>query len=121
VMCVDYLTAILARLAPRQIPSSRRYEEGELRLIAKGQNFESLLAHAFDQIRRNAAGNVTIISRILEALHILAGLTSSPRRRRTLREQMQQIAELAASTVDSAPDRAKIEAHLMRLSIILEG
>jgi hypothetical protein len=33
---------------------------------------------------------------------------------------MQQVAELAARTVDSAHDRAKIEAHLMRLSIILE-
>ena len=34
VMCVDYLTAILARLASRNIPASRRYEEGELRVIA---------------------------------------------------------------------------------------
>ena len=33
VMCVDYLTAILARLASRNIPSSHRYEEGELRVI----------------------------------------------------------------------------------------
>ena len=120
VMCVDYLSAILARLASRPIPSSHRFVEGELRVIAKGPNFESLLAHAFDQIRRSATGNVTIISRMLEALHILAGLTASPRRRRALREQMQQIAELAARTVDSTHDRAKIEAHLMRLSIILE-
>jgi len=28
VMCVDYLTAILAQLACRNIPSSHRYEEG---------------------------------------------------------------------------------------------
>jgi uncharacterized membrane protein len=50
VTCVDYLTAILARLASRPIPSSRRYEEGELRVIAKGPSFESLLADSFDQI-----------------------------------------------------------------------
>lgn len=36
VTCVDYLTAILGRLASRPIPSSRRYEEGELRIIAIG-------------------------------------------------------------------------------------
>jgi uncharacterized membrane protein len=41
VMCVDYLTAILARLAPRHIPSSHRYEEGELRVIAEGPSFET--------------------------------------------------------------------------------
>jgi len=121
VMCVDYLSAILARLASRPIPPSHRYEEGELRVIAKGPSFESLLSDAFDQIRRNANGNVTIFLRILEALQILAGLPTGPRRRRALFEQMQQIAELAAHSVDSAHDRAKIEAHLMRLSIILKA
>ena len=121
VMCVDYLSAILARLASRSIPPLHRYEEGELRVITKGPSFESLLSDAFDQIRRNANGNVTIFLRILEALQILAGLPTGPRRQRALFEQMQQIAELAARSVDSAHDRAKIEAHLMRLSIILKA
>ena len=35
VTCVDYLTAILALIAPRQIPSSCRYEKGVLLMIAK--------------------------------------------------------------------------------------
>jgi uncharacterized membrane protein len=120
VMCVDYLSAILARLASRPISPSHRYEEGELRVVTKGPSFESLLSDALDQIRRNATGNVTILSRILEALQLLAGLTASPRRRQALRGQMQQIAELVARTVDSTHDREKIEAHLMRLSSILE-
>ena len=51
VMCVDYLAAILARLASRNIPSSHRYEEGELRVIAVGPTFASLVAESFDQIR----------------------------------------------------------------------
>ena len=82
IMCVDYLTAITARITPRQIPSSRRYEEGELRVIAKGPSFESLLAESFDQIRSNAKGDVAIMSRMLGALETLASLTVSPRRRR---------------------------------------
>jgi len=65
VTCVDYLTTILARLAPRQIPSSHRFEEGELRVIAKGPSFESMLAESFDQIRNNAKGDVAIISRMV--------------------------------------------------------
>jgi uncharacterized membrane protein len=85
VMCVDYLSAILARLASRPISPSHRYEEGELRVVTKGPSFESLLSDALDQIRRNATGNVTILSRILEALQLLAGLTASPRRRRGYR------------------------------------
>jgi uncharacterized membrane protein len=93
--------------------------EGELRVIAKGPNFESLLTRAFNQIRGSASGNVTILLRILEALQILAGLATGPRRRRALFEQMQQVTELATRSVDSAHDRVEIEAHLMRLSRIL--
>ena len=115
VMCVDYLTAILARIAPRQIPSSLRYEDGELRVIAKGPSFESLLAESFDQIRSNAQGNVAIMLRMLGAVQTLASLTICPRRRRLLGEQVQWIAELAEGTVESAHDRSKIDARLARV------
>ena len=120
VTCVDYLTTILARLAPRQIPSSHRYEEGELRVIAKGPSFESMLAESFDQIRNNAKGNVAIISRMLDAFQTLASLTASPHRRRALREQVQWIAELTERTVESAHDRARIDTRLERLRETLE-
>lgn len=115
VMCVDYLTAILARIAPRRIPTSHRYEEGELRVIAKGPSFESLLAESFDQIRSNAKGDVAIMSRILGAFQTLASLTVSPRRRRALGEQVQWIAELAECSLESAHDRARIDTRLARV------
>jgi len=120
VMCVDYLTAIMAKLAPRQIPSSRRYEEGDLRVIAKGPNFESLLAEAFDQIRCNAIGNVAIMSRMLGALQTIASMTDSPSRRRALLEQLQWIAELAERTLESPCDRARIETRLAHVREALE-
>jgi uncharacterized membrane protein len=115
VMSVDYLASVLARVAPRQIPSSHRFEDGELRVIAKGPSFESLLAESFDQIRRSAKGDVVILSRILGALQLLAGLTASPSRRRAIREQTQRIAELAGRTIDSAHDRAAIDRQLTRV------
>ena len=121
VTCVDYLTAILARIAPRQIPSSRRYEEGELRVIAKGPSFESLLAESFDQIRSSAKGDVAIMSRMLDAFQTLASLTASPHRRRALREQVQWIAELSERTVESAHDRARINTRLARVRETLEA
>lgn len=120
-MCVDYLTTILARLASRQIPSSRRYEEGELRVIAKGPSYESLLAESFDQIRSSAKGDFAIMSRILDAFQTLAGLTASPHRRRALREQVQWIAELAERTVESGHDRARIDAGLARVRETLDA
>jgi len=114
IICVDYLTAILARLALRKFPALRRYEESELRVIAISPTFEKLLAEAFDQICRNAEGNVSVMSRMLGALDAIASLTDSPRRRRALREQVQRIAELADRTIDSAHDRAQIEERVTR-------
>jgi uncharacterized membrane protein len=112
VMCVDYLTAILAQLACRQFPPSHRYEAETLRVIAIVPTFESFLDEAFDQIRGSAAGNVAIMARMLGAIDTIASLTTSPRRRRALREHLQWIAELADRTIESAHDRARIERRL---------
>jgi len=120
VMCVDYLSMILARLAPRQTPSSHRYEEGELRVIAKGADFESLLAESFDQIRSNAKGDLAIMLRMLGALQTVADLTARPERRRALRDQVQWIAELAERTLESAHDRARIHTRLASVRETLE-
>lgn len=112
VMCVDYLTAILARLASRNIPSSHRYEEGELRVITIGPTFPGLVAESFDQIRASAVGNVGVMLRMLGALQTIGSLTTSPSRRRALREEVQWIAELAERTVESPHDLARFESRL---------
>ncbi len=121
VMCVDYLSAILARLALRQVPSSRRYEDGELRVMTIGPTFASLLTEAFDQIRGSAKGNLAVMSRMLDALQTLAGLTAIASRRRALREQVEWIAELAGRTLESAHDRARIDTRLARVREAIES
>jgi uncharacterized membrane protein len=112
VMCVDYLTAILARLVAREIPASRRYEHGELRVIAIRQTFASLVAESFDEIRGSAGGNVAIMFRMLGALQTIASFTDRPSRRRVLREQAECIAELAERTIKSPHDRARFQSRL---------
>ena len=119
-MCVDYLTAILARLASREIPSSRRYEDGELRVISIGQTFATLLAESFDQIRSSAEGNVAIMLRMLGGLQTIASLTDSPSRRRLLREQVEGIAESAERSIESPPDRARFACRLASVRKALE-
>ncbi len=120
VMCVDYLTAILVRLAIRRIAASHRLDQGELRVVARGPSFESLLAEAFDQIRQNAAGNVAIMLRMLNAMQTIASLTVNPSRRRAIREKVQWIAELAERTIKSPYDRARFESRLVRVRESLE-
>ena len=111
---------ILARLASRNIPSSHRYEEGELRLIAVGPTFAGLMAASFDQIRVSATGNVGIMLRMLGAIQTIAGLTASPSRRRALRDQVQWIAELAERTIESPHDRTRFESRLSHVREALE-
>ncbi|MGA7876394.1 MAG: DUF2254 domain-containing protein, partial [Desulfoferrobacter sp.] len=120
VMCVDYLTAILVRLATRRIAASHRLDQGKLRVVARGPSFESLLAEAFDQIRQNAAGNVAIMLRMLNAMQTIASLTVNPSRRRAIRENVQWIADLAERTIKSPYDRARFESRLVRVREALE-
>jgi uncharacterized membrane protein len=120
VMCVDYLTAILSRVASRRMPSSHRYEDGDLSVISSGPTFDNLVAESFDQIRGSAVGNVGVMLRMLGALQTIASLTASPRRRRALRAQVQWVAELAEGTVESSHDRSRIDALLTRVREALE-
>ncbi len=115
VMCVDYLTTILARLAPQQIPASHRYQDGELRVIAKGQCFQGLLSEAFDQIRESARGNLGIMLRMLGALQTIASLATGPDRKQALLEQAEGIAELAKRTIESPHDRTRFESRLAQV------
>ena len=120
VMCVDYLGAILARLAVREIASPRRMDEGELRVITRGPCFESLLAEAFDQIRQNAGGNVAILTRLLESLETIAGQATSFQRRHALRQQADLITALAVRTITSPHDGASVHTASERLSRVLD-
>ena len=121
VMCVDYLTALLARLACRQLPTSQRYEGETLRVIAIVPTFEGLLAEAFDQVRDSAAGNFAIMGRMLGGIDTIASLTVNPRRRQALKEQALWIAELVDRSIASPHDRARINRRMMHLREALEA
>jgi len=111
----------MVRLAPRQIPSSRRYEDGQLRVITIGPTFEGMLAESFDQVRSNTTGNAAIMLRMLGALQTITSRTAKPGRRRTLRDQVRWIAELAERTIESPHDRARLESRLARVREALEA
>jgi len=115
VMCVDYLTAILARLACRPIPALRRYEKGELRIISIGPTFASLVAESFNQIRDSAKGNVAILLRMLDALQTIGSLTVKQGRRQSLCEEVHRLAELAERTIESPYNQAEFASRLARV------
>ena len=112
VMCVDYLTSVMARLAGRQFPPSHRYEGETLRVVAIVPSFEGLLAEAFDQIRGSAEENVAILARMLGALDTIGSLTIRPSHLRALNEQLQYIDEVVGRCTKSNHDRARLEKRL---------
>jgi len=120
VMCVDYLTSILARLVSRQFPPVRRYEGDTLRVVAIVPSFEGLLCEAFDQIRDSAEVNVAILARILGALDTIGSLTIRRSHIRALDEQVQLIAELVDRCIESSHDRARLERRLCEARETLE-
>lgn len=120
-MCVDYLGAILARLAVREIGTPGHVDAGDSRVIAQGPCFESLLAEAFDQIRQNAGGNVAVLIRILQSLEVVAVQTVKPGRRQSLRRQADLITAVAERTIPSPQDRAGVLAASVSLYRVLDG
>ena len=121
IMCVDYLAAILTRLASRTIASPFRLEEGELRLIARGPSFASLLAEALDQIRQNAEGNVAILARLIRTLETIESVTTKPQRREALRLHAEAILATAERTIPLPQDRDEIKKDGAQLCSKLDG
>jgi uncharacterized membrane protein len=119
-MCVDYLTSILARLAGRQFPPSHRYEGETLRVVAIVPSFEGLLSEAFDQIRGSAEVNVAILVRMLGSLNTIGSLTIRRSHIRALDEQLQLIAEQVDRCIEASHDRARLEKRLSEVREALE-
>jgi len=114
VTCVQYLSALLTRLAARRLADPCRTDGGKVRVIVRGANFPGLLGEAFDQIRRNAGGNVAVLLALLEALEVVAGRTRDAGRLQAVARQVELIAEVARRTIPLLSDREGIEAALDR-------
>lgn len=115
--CIDYLGAILVKLATRKIASPYRSEAGQLRLITLGPTFQSLLADAFVQIRQNAEGNAAVLGRLLQVLATVMARTSDEQRANALRQQADLVLESVDRSIPSAHDRAMIKAIMSESSL----
>jgi len=104
ITCIDHLGAIMVRVVGRQDVSEVRAVGGVVRVIAPVQTFASLLQLSFDEIRRNAATNVTALTRLLQTIETIASYPMDHQRRDHLGEQLTCIAE-AAQHVPLPSDR----------------
>jgi len=113
--CIDSIGTALVALANRRIEDRYRERDGRVRVIARGPSFESLTHTAFDEIRQNAAGNVSVLSRLLATLDVVAERTSHPARRAVLLAHAERILAVSERTVPDAYDRGCVRALFDRV------
>ncbi len=109
VTCVHYLGAIVQRLACRRIDTVHRDEDGVARVLAPEPTFETLLGAAYDEIRRNATGNVSVLAAQLEALAAAARVAPTAERRHAVHHQA-GLVHRAGSDVREPHDRERLDA-----------
>ena len=89
-MCVDNLSALLAHLVRRRIPSRLRTEGGELRVIARGPTFESLATLAFEALVRHARNHPEVLASLLRAARTVEK-AAPPRRAAFMRKHVRSL------------------------------
>ncbi len=120
VNCIDHLGAVLARLAGREIPPRRRYDEsGRLRLIARGTSFPLVMDLAFDQIRAVGNSYPDVLDRQLAVLEDLSGMTQGTARRLVLLEHANRITRAADRGLEEESGRQMISTRLERVGRLL--
>lgn len=106
VNCIDALSGILAKAADRSEVSKYRVDDGIVRVIAKGPDFESLLVEAFSPIRRSS--NFAVLIRMLGAMEAIGYRTNDSDRRQLLISQTVQMMDHAKQFLQSPADRDAI-------------
>jgi uncharacterized membrane protein len=119
ILCIDFLTAIMVKLATRRIVPNHCYHNGALKVITTGTSFEKFLHEAYEQIRENAQTSTAIYLRLLHVLETLSGVTKDPSRRKQIASQVQHIASYARRNLPTADQLERVEkAHLQAISAL---
>lgn len=111
VSCVDHLGALIAMLAGRRTAPPERGEDQHLRVIAAAPEFATLVSLAFDDIRRNAEGNVTVLGRLLDAIETASRFTTNRSRLRILARQVDLVEEVVERSIRAPSDKELLSAR----------
>jgi len=115
VMSVNYLTAVLGRLAERQLQHGDCVQDGVLRVILPNVDFATLLDTAYTQIRQNARGNVCVLKRLLWSIGWLAERNRDPQRCALFMQHARLVLDSGSEGIALADDREQFEDEAQRL------
>jgi uncharacterized membrane protein len=109
IACIDHLSALLAAMADRRIPTPCRATNGVVRVVARGPDFDSMLSLAFDAIAEHAADHVEVHERLVAAIGRIADATGDGERRSTLARQLDIVVACAETAGVPLHRRARFE------------
>jgi uncharacterized membrane protein len=121
VMCVNWLGAVLLRVAGRRFPSQMRVHEQCIRVITNALRMGDFIHLAFDQIRQNSSGNAAVLKRLLEVLLALAESQGARVARQPILQQVDAIEALVEGSIGWAPDREPLERLVEQIRVHLDA
>ena len=121
IACIDNISATLANALKRR-PPARALRDGEdkVRVLLNPVTFDGLLDSAFNEIRQCAAGNVSVVIRITEALNRIAPFAKTEAQRAAIAKHAEMLGRAYKDRIKEPYDRADIERRLDMLAKRLE-
>lgn len=109
-ICIDRLTAGLARFLQRELPPADLCDEcGRLRLVVPRVTTMEVVDAAFNHIRECARGSAPVTIHLLQTLALLAGYARTEEGREALRRQAAMIHRGARAGLPEEWDRQVVE------------
>jgi uncharacterized membrane protein len=93
-------------------PAVVRDKEGGIRLILERVTFASILGTAFDEIRRQASANPTVVARLLDTLLVLLDLAPTDAQRQAIGLQARLAYAQAIGQAGTEVERAALESRM---------
>ncbi len=117
ITCIDWLGAVLSRLAKNSLPSPYRCDpQGRLRLvIARPQTYAGVVDAAFNQIRQFSEGDISVQIHLLEVIQIVLERTGDEKFRQALIRQAQMIEHSSRENVSERKDRQDLRERYQRV------
>jgi uncharacterized membrane protein len=84
VTCIDQLSRLLVRIAPRPDPRDSCARDATVRVRLRVTSFESMVDLAFTQIRQYGKADMAVGLRLLRSLDVVAEVTEDPARKAVL-------------------------------------
>ena len=101
---LDRLGAALCEIAPRYLPTGVTLRDDRAALVTPAIDYDGLTDAMFLQIRQNADGTASVLTRMLEVLTAVAGCERAPARLAALRHHADLILSDGTRSLDTPAD-----------------